>query len=149
MRSFTALVLACLFYGVVGCRNQPTCDEGYTITSASKLGCRASSDQGCAMCCVQQASTCEIRSSSTSGSSGTQVASYDTVQFKPSCPTGCPSCAPCSLLAEQQLCQILAMPVMNCDCTKVNIGNDPCLIPDSCECYCLRYKGLTNFCPAQ
>lgn len=147
MRALATLVLCYLFAGLAGCQHSLTCDNGYNITAAAKSGCRSPSDPGCAMCCVQHSSNCEIRMDTIAASDGTT--SYSTIQSKPSCPSGCAPCATCSVYDEKRLCQTLAIPDASCDCAKITIINDACAESKSCACYCLTYKGLLETCPNQ
>lgn len=146
MQWFYLIILLCLIGGLAACQRTPTCETGYIINSSAKSGCRLPSEPGCAMCCVRSANNCEVRS----GSLDASGSDYSVLMLKASCPTSCAPCATCSIQAEKDLCQLLAVsPPVGCDCTNPQKGNDVCSEPESCQCYCLRYNGLVSACPAQ
>lgn len=134
---------------LTACDSRPTCDNGYTIVDAAKLGCRSPGDVGCATCCTQSPTSCKIRSwSPNKGSSGV-APWYNDIKMMPSCPTNCAKCASCLAKDEQNLCQMLAIAPNGCNCEQSSTGGDPCYDPASCACYCFNYQPLVASCPTQ
>lgn len=146
MRWLAFITLGC---GLVinSCGAPVTCEEGYQISPAARMGCRSPSDMNCMNCCVKQPSGCLVKFWLSSGITGV-TPWYNTEQLRTSCPTGCMPCASCLAHDEESLCQMLSSNQMSCDCTKVNPGSDPCSRPMSCECYCSNITRLGNNCPA-
>lgn len=130
------------------CQSSPTCDHGYTISAASKTGCRSSQDPGCAECCQTTRDGGCLRYSLSDGAARTGAEYNQASVTDTPCPASCAACAACSVQAEEDLCGLLAMP-RACDCARVLPINDACHERESCACYCLIYKGLTGLCPAQ
>lgn len=109
-------------------------------------GCRAPGEPGCSECCEQSPSTsgestCVRYSSQAGWSDWYNVSRLDGA----TCASTCARCAQCTLREEQEL-RALVRPT-GCDCSTTDIGIDPCIAPDSCECYCERYLSGIRNCP--
>lgn len=135
----------------IACQNPITCENGYNISLASKVGCRAPDEPGCTTCCYLDIGGCVRRSSS--DPPGAPMSGfkpwYNGASFVgETCPADCPPCASCLARDEDFLCQELTM-ARNCDCANIKIYNDPCFAIKSCECYCSNLKQEMLACPAQ
>lgn len=146
-----SIVFGCLG-SWLACQSPITCENSYTISAASRSGCRAPDEPGCASCCYGAPGdgSCTRRSWAPGGAGVSSVKPwYNAAEFlAQSCPADCLPCASCLAREEEELCQLLAMP-RACDCAHTEIGIDPCFHPESCACYCERLALATQSCPAQ
>lgn len=123
-------------------------------TTDERQGCRAPDEPGCAQCCEPVADNihdCVVRTWNRVGVSDQELAAsgtlpwYNATSGADTWPTGCPACARCLKREEKELRALGDRPA--CDCTRP-VGNDPCMVPGSCECYCRRVLELSRSCPS-
>jgi hypothetical protein len=119
------------------------------ISESARQGCRGSDDPGCGSCCLQtSAASCTKWSiPCTMSVAGQPVADYCGVfSVDGQCPADCQPCAACSKSSEATIC--LLMPTIGaCDCPHIDIGIDPCIMPQSCACLCRGYLAAQQACP--
>jgi hypothetical protein len=112
------------------------------IVPEALVGCRSPEEPGCKTCRLVRGTSC-VQKYWTEWPDQKPWYNGESV----SCITSSPACASCSRLAESALRERLASSQMSCDCARITIDIDPCFAPDSCECHCVRLKGLSRACP--
>lgn len=134
------------------CQSPIACADRYKISAASRVGCRAPDELGCATCCTASpgSRSCSRRSWAPGGADVSKIKPwYNANEYlAETCPASCPPCASCTVRAEGELCELLAMP-RSCDCVNLEPGNDPCAEPTSCGCYCRNLSGFKQSCPTE
>jgi hypothetical protein len=144
--SWRMFLCAALLGVLGGCRRQhilvPS-DSGSTAADA----CRAPDEPGCSRCCIPKShGSCTLMYWPTDSSHGTQGLQpwYLASEERKTCPSDCRPCARCTRRHEQEIQWLGVRP--ECDCTKPT-GSDPCIEPESCNCYCSSMKALSHHCP--
>ena len=115
---------------------QPLCDAA--IDAAALRGCRSPSQPGCQSCYRDSGvGTCSLYS----GNLARGDWAYEFVDLV-ACDSNLPRCASCTRGEESTLCDAIDRP--ECDCSVVNLI-DPCIAPQSCDCFCVASARLV--CP--
>ena len=108
--------------------------------------CWAPEEPGCNPCCVIAPNgSCTARS----WEPGPELPPMSHVQpwynvSARGCPARCRPCARCTRRDEWEFRQLRTR--TECDCTQPP-GIDPCISPNSCECYCKGMNHLAEICP--
>ena len=119
--------------------------HGARAIPIDKRGCRAPAEEGCAECCAQLGSECEIRIEDPRVDDYAALGYRSSDRFAAPCPEGCAPCAQCSRHDQIELeTRRAAKP--ECHCSKP-LSEDPCFY-DSCDCFCESLVQLTSRCPS-
>jgi hypothetical protein len=118
--------------------------SSYPIDPAALEGCRTPDEPGCQRCCERVSTTavCYFRAAIQSEDAWEMYGSEDGP-----CPGDCPRCAQCDVTSEEQLNSVTKLRFVECDCSRIDVGEDPCIGEDSCECDCSIVLGAMEACP--
>lgn len=115
--------------------------------AGDEAACTAPSEPGCDFCCRPLDNGMCTQLSWTGGPETKTKPWYNAQRAlgKP-CPGDCRPCARCLERDSDNLARMKAPE--GCDCAAIEVGVDPCHAPMSCECFCSRWKRLTDLCGA-
>jgi hypothetical protein len=119
-------------------------DGGSRVDPSAVSGCRSPTEPGCSTCCTSTDNQCIAYKSSPFGETGSPWYNESTL-LRGDCLAGCAPCASCSLHDEEALKALGCR--AQCKCDSIRLNEDPCMIPDSCQCYCSVLRHTLKRCP--